>query len=214
MNENEDNLKFDAAETNFSNDFLSSAGSPVRGEMGKPAPFDDDTRETGSSGSTSQSPDSCSPCPTDDDQRFSAVWTNGQLSKNTGRKDGDSGFISPAGPAGAGVNPGHVGLETVNNFYEANFHPKLNQSSSNDYESKTPSLGTEPDGEILKLLEKFFNVFFQTKSWIQAWRVRMAMMTMLVRVKQRMIIKHSQSMTTILMLWTTVMHQQTSTKIL
>ena len=153
-----DEDKFDSGmtETNFANDFLSS--SPVRGEMGKPVEaFEEDTRETGSS---SQSPDSCSPCPNEDDQRFNAVWTNGQLTKQNGRKEGDSGFISPAGP-GANTN-GHVNLDNVNNFYEANFHPKLNQTSSNDYESiKTPSVGTEPDGKqfiISSKLEIFINL--------------------------------------------------------
>ena len=130
---------------NFSADFLSS--SPVRGEIGKSANnFDgmeigtkEECRER-----SRESPDSCSPCPTEDDQRFSAVWTNGQLTKATGRKEGDSGFISPAGA----TNNGHVGMESVNPFNEVSFHQGLGKTSSNDYESsKTPSLGNEHEGK-------------------------------------------------------------------
>ena len=139
MNE-EEKIKLDPTmATNFTNDFLSS--SPVRGEIGKSPNFDMDEARDGES---PQSPDSCSPCPNEDDQRFNAVWTNGQFTKQNGRKEGDSGFISPAGAS----NNGHVGIEGVNPFYEANFHPGLNKTSSNDYESsKTPSLGTEPEGK-------------------------------------------------------------------
>ena len=129
------------SETNFSNDFLSS--SPVRGEIGKGANFEE--HEVRDAESTSQSPDSCSPCPNDEDQRFNGVWTNGQFPKQNGRKEGDSGFISPAGT----TNNGHVGMEGINpSFYEANFHAGLHKTSSNDYDSsKTPSLGTEPEGK-------------------------------------------------------------------
>jgi len=131
------------SETNFSNDFLSS--SPVRGEIGKGANFEE--HEVRDAESTSQSPDSCSPCPNDEDQRFNGVWTNGQFPKQNGRKEGDSGFISPAGT----TNNGHVGMEGINpSFYEANFHAGLHKTSSNDYDSsKTPSLGTEPEDKVL-----------------------------------------------------------------
>ena len=141
MNE-DDNIKADpnmAAAANFSNDFLSS--SPVRGEIGKSTNFElDQSRE-----SSSQSPDSCSPCPNDEEQRFNNVWTNGQFISKNGRKEGDSGFISPAGAS----NTGPVGMEGINPFIEANFHAGLHKTSSNDYDSsKTPSLGTEPEGKI------------------------------------------------------------------
>lgn len=130
---------------NFTGDFLSS--SPVRGEIGK-STNNFDAMEIGAKeeGRESSSPASCSPCPNEDDQRFSAVWANGQLTKATGRKEGDSGFISPAGA----TNNGHVGMESVNPFNEVNFHQGLGKTASNDFESsKTPSLGTEPDGELV-----------------------------------------------------------------
>ena len=132
---------------NFTGDFLSS--SPVRGEIGK-STNNFDGMEIGAKeeGRESSSPNSCSPCPNEDDQRFSAVWTNGQLTKATGRKEGDSGFISPAGA----TNNGHVGIESVNPFNEVNFHQGLGKTSSNDFEcSKTPSLGTEPDGKLVAM---------------------------------------------------------------
>ena len=134
-------LSGDMAANTFSGDFLSS--SPVRGETegksrsGEPAETaaaaacPEEALETSSQ---SGSDTSGSPCPGQETAQVLAaacVWS--------GRKEGDSGFISPAG--GGAARQGH------NPFYEASFHPGLNKTSSNDYESsKTPSLGTEPEG--------------------------------------------------------------------
>ena len=90
------------AATNFAQDFLASSST-----RGAEATVDSDPPE---------SPGSCppSPGPREEDQAFSPVWV-----KPDGRKDGDSGFISPDGATNQ-VNTGMA----VNPFYEANFNPQ------------------------------------------------------------------------------------------
>ena len=125
-------LSGDMAANTFSGDFLSS--SPVRGETEGKSRSGEPTEEALETSSQSGSDTSVSPCPGQETAQVLAaacVWS--------GRKEGDSGFISPAG--GGAASQGH------NPFYEASFHPGLNKTSSNDYESsKTPSLSTEPEG--------------------------------------------------------------------
>ena len=96
------------AATNFAQDFLASSSSSGRGAE---AMVDSDPEPQESPGSCSPSP---SPGPIEGDQTFSPVWV-----KPGGRKDGDSGFISPDGATNQ-VNTGMA----VNPFYEANFNPQ------------------------------------------------------------------------------------------
>ena len=88
------------AANTFAQDFLASSSSAAGAE----AMVDSDPEPQ-------ESPDSCSPGPRDEDQAFSPVWI-----KPGGRKDGDSGFISPDGA----TNQGNNGM-AVNPFYGANF---------------------------------------------------------------------------------------------
>ena len=93
-----------AMATDFAQEFL--AASPSRGDVAETSP---------------QSPSSSSsPGPVEEEQTFSPDWVAGQFTKPNGRKEGDSGFISPDGATNQGTNP----------FYGANFHPTLNQDSS------------------------------------------------------------------------------------
>ena len=93
------------AANTFAQDFLASSGP------GAEAMVDSDPEPQ-------ESPDSCSsstsPGPREEDQAFSPVWV-----KPGGRKDGDSGFISPDGA----TNHGNAGM-SVNPFYGANFNPQ------------------------------------------------------------------------------------------
>ena len=113
---------------NFAQDFLAS--SPTRGEVAEV--------ET-----SSRSPSSCSPCPVEE-ETFSPVWAggqfSGQFSKPSGRKEGDSGFISPDGATNQGANP----------FYGANFHPALNKESGSPLAS-----GAETECEWEHFLQYF-----------------------------------------------------------
>ena len=93
------------AATSFAQDFLASSSS-----RGAEAMVDSDPQESpGSSPSPSSSPG-----PREGEQVFSPVWV-----KPGGRKDGDSGFISPDGAS----NQVTTGM-AVNPFYGANFNPK------------------------------------------------------------------------------------------
>ena len=104
----EDRVTLDRAlaANNFAQDFLTaSSGS------GAEAMVDSDPEPQESPGSCSSS---TSPGPREEDQAFSPVWV-----KPGGRKDGDSGFISPDGA----TNHGTTGM-SVNPFYGANFNPQ------------------------------------------------------------------------------------------
>ena len=93
------------AATNFAQDFLAS--SSATSGPGAEAMVDSDPEPR-------ESPDSCSPGPREEDQAFSPVWV-----KPGGRKDGDSGFISPDGASSQAT----TGM-AVNPFYGANFNPQ------------------------------------------------------------------------------------------
>eukprot|EP00092_Neocalanus_flemingeri_P056026 GFUD01066353.1.p1 GENE.GFUD01066353.1~~GFUD01066353.1.p1 ORF type:complete len:1730 (+),score=578.63 GFUD01066353.1:325-5514(+) len=123
------------------------------------------------SGSPSPSPDSdsCSPCPNGEDQdqadqyhkennhhvNVDPVWPNGpaavqQFTNQGGRKDGDSGFISPEGATNvAGVMEGQSLMDG------ATFHSDLQRQSSDglmEFETnRTPSLDVEIDSKPLDL---------------------------------------------------------------
>ena len=101
------------AANTFAQDFLASSSSAAGAE----AMVDSDPEPQ-------ESPDSCSPGPREEDQAFSPVWV-----KPGGRKDGDSGFISPDGATNQGANP----------FYGANFHPALNKESGSPLASGAES---------------------------------------------------------------------------
>jgi len=121
------------------------------------------------SGSPSPSPDSCSPCPNGEDEEqadqyhkesshhmnLDGVWENGpaavaQFTNQGGRKDGDSGFISPEGATnGSGVVEGKSLLDG------ASLHSDLKRQSSDglmEFEvNRTPSLDVEIDSKPLDL---------------------------------------------------------------
>jgi len=121
------------------------------------------------SGSPSPSPESCSPCPNGDEQdqsdqyhkennhhvKLDGVWPNGpaavqQFTNQGGRKEGDSGFISPEGASnGAGVMEGRSLMDG------ASFHSNLQRQSSDglmEFEvNRTPSLDVEIDSKPLDL---------------------------------------------------------------
>lgn len=121
------------------------------------------------SGSPSPSPDSCSPCPNGEDQdqadqyhkennhhvNLDSVWPTGpaavqQFTNQGGRKDGDSGFISPEGATnGAGVMEGRSLMDG------ASLHSDLQRQSSDglmEFEvNRTPSLDVEIDSKPLDL---------------------------------------------------------------
>jgi len=121
------------------------------------------------SGSPSPSPDSCSPCPNGEDEEQSdqydkesshhmaleGVWENSpaavaQFTNQGGRKDGDSGFISPEGATnGPGVVEGKSLLDG------ASLHSDLRRQSSDglmEFEvNRTTSLDVEIDSKPLDL---------------------------------------------------------------
>jgi len=121
------------------------------------------------SGSPSPSPDSCSPCPNGEDQdqadrynkennhhvNLDPVWPNGpaavqQFSNQGGRKDGDSGFISPEG-----ATNGPTALEGRSLMDGTTLHSDLQRQSSDglmEFEAnRTPSLDVEIDSKPLDL---------------------------------------------------------------
>ena len=72
-------------------DFLASS-PPTHGETVE------GPENSGSSGSST-------PGPAEKEQSFSPLWPGGQFGKAGGRKEGDSGFISPDGATNHGANP-------------------------------------------------------------------------------------------------------------
>lgn len=125
----EDRVSLDRslAANNFAQDFLASSASGAGAE----AMVDSDPEPQ-------ESPDSGSPGPREEDQAFSPVWV-----KPGGRKDGDSGFISPDG---AGANQGTTGM-AVNPFYGANFNPQqpleISHGAEPDFKPLDSSLESE-----------------------------------------------------------------------
>ena len=114
------------AANTFAQDFLASSASGPGAE----AMVDSDPEPQESPDSSSSS----SPGPREEDQAFSPVWV-----KPGGRKDGDSGFISPDGATNQAAN----GM-SVNPFYGANFNPQhpleVSHGAEPDCKWKLPKL--------------------------------------------------------------------------